>query len=99
MFRDEETRTLLLSWFHKEMKKYVKSIELKPLFEGEKVFYQDNNPTLDNQAQSAQVFECLEDKVDPAELIYSKDIIVHEKGQEAFDNLTEKRRQAEERRR
>lgn len=99
LFRDEETRTLLLSKFHKEMKKYAATIELKQPFKGEKVFYQDNSPALDNQAQFLQIFDCLSDKVDPAELIYSKDIIVKEKGMEHFEQMTEKRRQADEARR
>ena len=99
LFRDEETRTLLLSKFHTEMRKYAKNIELQEVFKGEKVFYQDNAPNLDNQAQAVQVFECLPDTVDPAELIYSKDIIIEEKGKEHFESMIEKRRQADEARR
>ena len=39
LFRDEETRTLLLSKFHTEMRKYAQTFELKEMFKGEKVFY------------------------------------------------------------
>ena len=34
------------------MKKYAEALELKPIFEGEKVLYQGNDPSLDTQAQA-----------------------------------------------
>ena len=45
------------------------------------------------------MFECLPDTIDPTELIYSKDIIIEEKGKEHFESMVEKRRQADEARR
>ena len=47
-----------------------------------------------------QVFDCLPDTLtDENAMIEAKDIIVAEKGQEHYDQIVEKRRQADEKRR
>ena len=52
---------------------------IKP-FSGEKVFYQDEVPKVDQQLQYAQIFECLPDTLTESEIVEAKDIIIAEKG-------------------